>query len=284
MSYNHLQEYYGRKIAAFRYYFGLTNAWFGMEDIHQLRVTMKELRAFWLLVENCSDQYKKKDHYDLLVNLFKKAGKVREIQVNMEMVKDYKYSFLDAYIDHQDVIVKSAVKDMLEIMISFDAEKHKKLDKALNGILQSMPEVDILNSCIEIIDYKYQNVKKRMRHLPDNKILHKIRMDLKIVKEIFQFMQSLNVNGITGLQEHNNRLCKHLGIWHDHVDLYTSLKKFDTQNMKNKDVKKFRKFASRIRKVRDKKQVKIIRQLKKYNMHGDIKLLKKILKKRIAII
>jgi len=62
---------------------------FTVDDFHKLRVEIKKLNAFFEMVNFCVSDFKRKKIYKPFRLIFKQAGKVRELQVEEEMLSAY---------------------------------------------------------------------------------------------------------------------------------------------------------------------------------------------------
>jgi CHAD domain-containing protein len=69
-----------------------------MEDIHQLRATIKKIKAIWMLIDEITgSRISKQDYTDLISPLFKTAGVVREAQINGMLLQQKRSALLSTY-------------------------------------------------------------------------------------------------------------------------------------------------------------------------------------------
>src|SRR5258708_6187319 len=61
------------------------------QNFHQLRIEIKKLNAFYALINYRSKEFKKKKTFKPLKQIFKQAGKVREIQLEQALLKKYNF-------------------------------------------------------------------------------------------------------------------------------------------------------------------------------------------------
>ncbi|MEA1887456.1 MAG: hypothetical protein U9N72_09625, partial [Bacteroidota bacterium] len=62
-----------------------------MKDIHKLRVRIKRLKAIFRFLEFVhQSEFKARDHYNLFKPVFRTAGLIRESQINLRVLKEYK--------------------------------------------------------------------------------------------------------------------------------------------------------------------------------------------------
>lgn len=64
-------------------YYNLAIQGFDTEDIHNLRVTIKRLRAFYYLINAINPDFNIQKNYKSARKLFKKAGRIRDIQIQI---------------------------------------------------------------------------------------------------------------------------------------------------------------------------------------------------------
>ena len=119
-----LIDRYNKLSESFQFNFKKTLEDQGIEDIHQLRVTIKKLRAIWSLMETATKgKWTKKEHFTLTSKLFSEAGKVREAQVNLGMITKYRVKYLITYAEYLEKIQSSTTERLLKEMNAFDLKK-----------------------------------------------------------------------------------------------------------------------------------------------------------------
>ena len=161
-----------------------------VEDLHQLRVTIKRLRALWSLVEVISKgSYTKNEHRKLTGTLFKKGGKVREAQVNAEVIKSLHEEYLKSSSKFMKKAEQKANVHLVAAILLFDLKELNRLDQHLESVIKGIPDKVVFTESLSFISGKIKRVRKLMKQLPDHHILHKIRIQLKSVSAIQSIIQ-----------------------------------------------------------------------------------------------
>ncbi|MEZ5022063.1 MAG: CHAD domain-containing protein [Chitinophagales bacterium] len=219
-------KYYKNQILLFDFYFERTLKSKSKEDLHQMRVSIKRLKAIWSMMEMAtSGKWQKKQHYKLFDKLFDAAGKVRELEVNSELIEKYNSSYLDSYNKYLQNTQEGLNRELFVRMQSFD---HKNFEALNNKLLQKMKGLSykvVLKESARYIQKEVKKVLKLNDELPNNRKLHKIRIHLKAANEILTIINELNTRvSLKKLQTNIKSLNERVGKWHDYTVLLSSLK------------------------------------------------------------
>jgi CHAD domain-containing protein len=82
-----LEKYLLKRVTVISGFLEIPKESFTTETIHDLRVEIKKLHALFELLEHCHDNFKMKRLFKPFRHLFRQTGKVREIQVEEELLK-----------------------------------------------------------------------------------------------------------------------------------------------------------------------------------------------------
>ncbi|MDN5202713.1 CHAD domain-containing protein [Fulvivirgaceae bacterium BMA10] len=263
---NHLIQHYLDKLASFHLYFKRTLEGQEIEDIHQLRVTIKKLRAMYALMELATrGTLKKKECFALFSKLFDEAGKVRDAQVSLSIIERSKARYLVSFAENLRTIQKHANEKLLTSMQAFD---FKRLEMLNNKLLQAMKELSVEIVIRESVTYilkEVRNVYVLKDHLPDNRKLHKIRIRLKAVIEILTIMNELDATlRLEELRNNFKSIEKQIGKWHDYIILLASLNYFTNQTRLKSKVGYLTNLIGRIETQQEVRQQAIHQSINKY--------------------
>jgi len=274
-----LIQHYKDKQVSFHLYFKSTFERQGIEEIHQLRLSIKKLRTILSLMELVSHgMLNKKGYFSLLSKLFDAAGEVREAQVSLRLIEKSNAFYLMPYKEYLKETQSRANIKLLTTMQAFDFKSFEILN---NKFLQEMKGITSENAIKKSAAYVLKKIRKvyeLKNHLPDNRKLHKIRIHLKAVFEIMTIMNELN-SGSTVLEKLQNKIKsidKKIGKWHDYVILLTSLNYFTNQILMNKNVRYLINLIRRVEYQQEIRQQNILRLINKYITQRELKLIEKL--------
>lgn len=266
MKKNQIIPHYERHLAAFHEHFNNTQQRQKMEDIHQMRVSVKKLRAIWSLIEIVSHgKWKKKAHYALFRRLYQAAGKLRETQVNLKMAKQFKVAYLRPYIEYLERSEKVFSKNLALRMPKFDKEEFEILNSKLIKKMANMTDELVVQEAIAFVVKKSKIVQKLRDQPHDDEKLHKIRIHLKAVNQILTIIKELGTSKVlSSIQGQVKLLNSHIGKWHDYYELQESIKRFLPQSTGKKNTRLMNKLIERIENKQIERQEKIYQRIDKY--------------------
>jgi len=195
---------------------------FGVEAVHDLRVEIKRLRAFFDLVEVCNPLFAGAGQFRPIRKLFKAAAPLREIQVDSSLARDKSAAMglrLDEYRNELKEAELRARKKFAAAAGSFDPdlflERETAIHRALDGIdlpeLQSKAEAYLQTLTGELLRLKQSGPL-------DRKTLHRVRILAKKTRYVLEVVQACFHPDEAALQSLNDSLRavhQALGHWHD---------------------------------------------------------------------
>lgn len=225
------------------------------EAIHDLRVSIKKLRALFLFIDEADfANMKSFPYFDNLKKVFKRAGKVREYQIHKNILQEYEKSLgenfpaLHKYIDKNIIDFQQAFQDYMpgltfrELYHNAD-QLHKKIDGISDNTLNKKlfrfikTRVDECHSLL--FDYQYEihlhQIRKYLKHI---RFItgQKIGDVHKLFEEEIDFKDTKKIEDI-------------LGDWHDRDEFAKELKAFEeqlTQGQKNQNKEKLQKYKKAV--------------------------------------
>ncbi len=215
-----------------------------MEDVHQLRVSIKKLRAFWALsgVIGGLPPMEKKLKKSVR-RLFKQAGLVRECQVNIHMLAKYNRNYLKPFkqwLHTQNELAQSSLKIAIA---QFDEKALIHFNENFLIALTRIPVHQIFGDSMSFIRQKFENVDKLKSASKDRLQLHEIRKELKALHAVLKVIHMLPVRtGLKKMDTKIDRLNDALGDWHDLEVLIHTLKQYPGQLMPEKSIDRLKKF------------------------------------------
>lgn len=177
---------------------------------HKLRVEIKKLNSSFDLINFCSTNFKRKATYKPYKIIFGKAGKVRELQIEDAMLKNY---FDNKYIkDYRKSLKKIRLKAEKDFFSLLNKKLRNQLNKKHHSIIPHLREIDDKKIAIYLEKKEDQIQELLGQNIIQTEQIHQLRKELKI----------LNYNkAITTKQKQEKELSKQdvlpelLGKWHD---------------------------------------------------------------------
>jgi CHAD domain-containing protein len=188
-------------------------------DFHQLRLGIKKLNAFLDLVAFCSKDFNRKKILKPFTEIFRKAGKIRELQIEQLTIRKHNTKgFLKEYSTKLKLEI-STEKSGFFILVN---KLYPKIRKKQEELITYPIEINTKN-CKEYFRKKSVNIEKIIskRRLKRKK-LHQLRKQLKTFNYNLKALFSENKATKTPLK---SGLTSLLGKWHDCEVLLQHLKK-----------------------------------------------------------
>ena len=204
-----------------------------VEELHDLRVTHKRIRAFFRLLNKIDQKLlPTEEDYNYIKRFYKIAGKLRDIHVQAKEMRKHEQnlgmdlSFIHTYInDHE----KAARKNFESALKEFD---RKVFDRYEEHLKNELKKKEIFTWYKQVVDFtfeSYKKVEKRIEKATTAKKLHKVRSNLK---DIFYYMEIINSEDT--FEDISDQEVKDaqsfLGDWHDHVVSYEFLQEFKKEH------------------------------------------------------
>ncbi len=226
----YLQKFYNSEICKFRAYLKGLPAEPSPHGVHELRLWLKRLWADFCLLEwvthgrfNAGDQF---SHYQ---PLFKKAGRMRELQQGRKMAANagLRRGVVNRYIEFGAAKRRkyrhSVSKEIHRLgKMSMDA---KELNKT--ALHTKMKREEFACKLATLIESSLRRILKLNALRRDNSNVHKLRKALKILHRAMKlYMKLTRVQSMYENIKQLKKAEKQLGDWHDSIVLKRSLHHF----------------------------------------------------------
>lgn len=243
------------------------------EMVHQLRVSIKRLRAVLHFTGEVTgnEEISAKKQGKSLRKLFKAAGILRDIQVQLKLIPEYESDLnfkFRLYLSYLKKLEKQSVKNFNAFIE--EAKPIHKLTSRRELIEKSLallsPE-EIRSRAEALIGARCSNIQQMLGTRPDDKKLHEMRTIIKQMRYILSVMRKSSPEdseakvSLANLSE----LEELLGKWHDVVVGIGFLKDFRdiTDFRKDSEAKSYEFFAKTLEAERVKLRRQIIKSLGK---------------------
>ncbi|MFV5688977.1 CHAD domain-containing protein [Flavobacterium sp. ZT3R25] len=193
---------------------------FTPDTFHTLRVEIKKLHALFDLVDFCSNGFKQNKTFKPFKLIFRQAGKVRELQVELSLIE--KHFFFNLPKDYNTYLKKELTKELkiyFSIINSKSSpnlkKKYRKITSFLTNTSKKKTQCYIHKKRAKIQKFFRQNTLK-------NKQIHLLR---KRLKKLQYSEKILKDNKKNRLFSNKDNLTDLLGEWHDYELIINHLKK-----------------------------------------------------------
>jgi CHAD domain-containing protein len=187
---------------------------------HKLRVEIKKLNSFFDLIHFCSTDFKRRTTYNPFQSIFRQAGKVRELQIEDAMLKNY---FGKKVVkDYRKNLKRLRLKAEEDFFLLVNKKMMNQLNKKYQIVIPHLHRINQKN-INTYLDKKKNYIQELL--VPESiqiEQIHKLRKQLKI----------LNYNkAIVDKEKPEKKLSKQdvlpelLGKWHDCQVIIEHLKK-----------------------------------------------------------
>lgn len=193
------------------------------ERLHRLRIDIKKLSAVFSFIE---EFYKENIELGTFKTLFKRAGEIREIQINLAVISNSEFpptNFINQLINKENKLRQQFIKDIPKF-ISFTIAFRKE-----TAFSFSIPDKKQIRKF-------YRNKRKianKRFNSHNRKKLHSFRKLIKNMMYIYAMLpdEKQKVSGVK--YELINKLQKDIGKWHD---IYSAIIFLSGKRFKQKDV------------------------------------------------
>lgn len=233
-----LLELYEEKIQFFLLYLEKAKKTYHIQDIHQLRVNTKRINAIYQLIESATAlNFDAKTHLKPTREIFKSAGKLREGQVNLELLKTYCLP-PESIMMYRVNLEKSQVKTIRDLKKAVEKFDRLSFDHTIGMVKEYCEQLDkseLLNKMDQYITMKAKSIEQLLKKKHHPKNVHRVRMHLKAMDPILSLFCSAYPGKydqeVVGSLKESALL---IGEWHDRVILIKSIHQF-LRNLKPKN-------------------------------------------------
>lgn len=238
-----LNEYYLYQHSAIEHYLELCLANAETELVHQLRLSIKKLRAFNVLAANlCGKDIDKQIHVNTQVRqLFKAAGQIRDIQVQMELLVIYEEKTGKSYPELSNWLLNRERKSIIAFSRSpqrvVTKAKAYSLQHKISKMLTGLSDEYILEQTGTALKQLFETSQKLSSGRINDRNLHRIRICNKQIKFILNIMNrcypdfTFDLISVDSLRE----IEAAAGKWHDDLVRVETLNAFMKKKKGNDD-------------------------------------------------
>jgi len=204
-----LAKYFRKHVNAVKELTEKANEQFTAEDFHQLRVEIKKIRAFVVMLKSSAMKFNPNIVIKPIKKIFDQAGKVRQIQLEEEALKKYDPDRTLQLFPHTLHLKEQEEKN------NFAAIQHrfkKKIRRVVNHIVPVIKESNIHDIKKYIKDTKKELGDLLSKETLETKQVHELRKGLK---KLYYNLKSLKLAYKSIVFKNGRTLQELMGQWHD---------------------------------------------------------------------
>lgn len=175
---------------------------------HQLRVEIKKLNSLFDLIHFCSNDFKRRTTYKPFKSIFRQAGKVRELQIEDAMIKNY----------FEKKVVKDYRKNLKKLRLKAEKDFFVLVNKRL--MIQLNKKYPLIVAHLDDINPKKINTYFEKKRNQIQELLGQEIIQREQIHELRKHLKILNYNKAIVDKEkerilNQDILPELLGKWHD---------------------------------------------------------------------
>lgn len=213
------QDYFRERWENFLHHFEQFAKRTNAEDLHRVRVELKKIRALLFIQKEVHDEpYKRASA--LLKKVFRLGGKIREAQVNAQLVKHAGAGSVEFFTAHRNTVAKQS-----KAFIQFVRRNPDKLITVNTKVWKSLRRVS--SSAIRKLNKKLLE-EIRSAYFPRMKVsaLHEARKLIKRMVYMHGMLRKADAEKLTVPIEQLRKLEEETGKWHDVIIAKELVRKF----------------------------------------------------------
>lgn len=213
------RDYFESQVKSLMTFFDKPANRFTEKHFHDLRVELKQIKSVLALLQQNDPKFNLKKLYKPFKKIFDLAGKVREAQVELEMLQPYiTIKAIEHYSQELQGVISKQKKKFFD---AFSSKMKATLQKAVEKILTEMQKADDQLGLADL-GRKERQAKKLLQRDPLKRTdVHALRKELKVIYYLHKMLKPKHPH-LTVPDEFQELL----GKWHDGRVLLASLKKY----------------------------------------------------------
>ena len=212
-----------------------------MHDLHQMRIHIKKIHAAVVFNAYVNDSQKIIKKFKPIKELFRKAGKIRELQIHLEKLKEDK---------KEKSLLSKKLNKLIEKEHSDFLQKRKKW---VQSIQKTFPNIDSqISACSDerLIRYIKTQIKNAYKDF-DKADFHEARKRIKLTLNLHDLLPKISSDLLKLNLAYLDEIQDKIGKWND---LNESIKMMKKSERKNSEIRELKKFTKEL--IRRKKNLK----------------------------
>jgi len=189
-----------------------------VEAIHNLRLSIKRMRVVAMLAEILSrGKFNRKQQLKDIRKMFRRAGRLRDVQVALQLLKEYEDDGLQSVTDHLKVRELKNRRRYEYVLSGFDPAILNRFEDSLSETLAGIGEKEMKHAGYKLLSDLEFDIHSIYHGSREEKRLHRIRRRLKDINYLNNiFNESLPLTDHLSISADKLREISELaGTWHD---------------------------------------------------------------------
>ncbi|MBN3036376.1 MAG: CHAD domain-containing protein [Bacteroidales bacterium] len=216
--------YFNRQLGEFRKRLSRSSRGFDMEDIHQLRLSVKRIRALFQFLEYADPgRFDARKDFRTVKKVFKLAGSIRDIQVQYALLDRNETGLQKTFHAYREFLeskehaaIRAFDAQMLELLVDGIPD----FERTRSSIQEMQAGDELYARTVRLLNEKIARIDTLRKDLSNDEAVHEIRTLLKQIHYIFDFTRKM-IRHKTFLKMsllELKKIEKTLGEWHDLVN------------------------------------------------------------------
>jgi len=217
-----LNDYLQNRLIQIKDYFFLALQKYDPEAIHELRVAIKHLKAFYNLLESIDPEFKGRKKFRAFKEISVNTRTLRDIQVQRDLIKKIKTVLQLSIRDYEIYLKKKEQEEYGKFRDSTEGKPVKKSLKSYKvtpkGFENFSPDLVVEKARTHLEAQRIELIQLVKKNEPSETVLHNIRIlskemhfTMEIVKQCFDLLQDRSV-----FIKEIKKLHQLIGKWHDY--------------------------------------------------------------------
>lgn len=253
-----LLYYFNGKLISIAYNYGLALGANDEDGVHDLRVALKRLKAFFNLIEALNNNFTAKKEFKKFRRIAKRTAMIRDSQVQQKLVMEAEKNTGRSVDDYREFL-REQEKKGIEIFLQF-AKKNTlyALQRTEKDIRKSTANISHISATTKA-EGTFYNLRNNMLLLSSEEdlrqeVLHKVRILSKETHYTFEIVNTcfdLFIDEFDMFTKAIKKVHQALGKWHDYDVALEFYEAYLKQNGSEKTDEPHRKLADYFRTERD---------------------------------
>lgn len=226
-----LYRYYKEKELVFREnYCSITDS-ITEQNSHDLRVSIKRMRALFALMELINADFNAKKRLKHYKKIFKPVGKIRELKVNLKTLEAYDLSpeLMTYFLDYSNGLSNKHTENLKDKLEKFNHLSIRKNRKLVKNLCQTLEKKVIKHKSIAFIQNRIETING-LASSTEISSIHDIRKKLKEISAVVYLLNKIKLSGFDDELLNQLKSTEDLiGDWHDKEILLEFIQDFLTK-------------------------------------------------------